>query len=127
VNGANWRKFGVTLPSGAGAVLYFTYPAWYNHSAGGLSDALHASADTPRPFSDCESVREHVNEGGDVAPIVKELQAAGARSLPAIAAGLNARGVPTPSGIGEWKAETVAQLLAWLPELSSHRLRAVGE
>jgi hypothetical protein len=37
---------------------------------------------------------------GRLAPIVKELQAAGARSLWAIAAGLNARGVRTPRGVG---------------------------
>jgi len=30
----------------------------------------------------------------------------------AIAAGLNARGIRTPRGVGEWKAETVIQLLA---------------
>ena len=39
--------------------------------------------------------------GGRLAPILKELQAAGARSLRAIAAGLNARGVATPRGVGE--------------------------
>jgi DNA invertase Pin-like site-specific DNA recombinase len=50
----------------------------------------------------------------DLAPIVKELQEGGARSLRAIAAGLNARGVRTPRG-GEWLAGSVAQLLARLP------------
>jgi hypothetical protein len=48
----------------------------------------------------------------DLAPIVKELQASGARSLRAIAAGLNERGIRTPRGACEWKAGTVAQLLA---------------
>jgi len=33
----------------------------------------------------------------------------------AIAAGLNARGIRAPRGVGEWKAETVSQLLARLP------------
>jgi hypothetical protein len=51
----------------------------------------------------------------DLAPIVAELQAAGATSLRAIAAGLNARGIRTPRGVGEWQAGSVAQLLARLP------------
>jgi hypothetical protein len=51
----------------------------------------------------------------DLAPVVAELQANGARSLRAIAAGLNERGIRTPRGVGEWKAGTVAQLLARLP------------
>jgi hypothetical protein len=48
-------------------------------------------------------------------PLIPELQAAGATSLRAIAAGLNERGVSTPRGVGEWKAGTVSQLLARLP------------
>jgi DNA invertase Pin-like site-specific DNA recombinase len=50
----------------------------------------------------------------DLAPIVAELQAAGARSLRAIAAALNERGIQTPRGKGEWQAGTVSQLLARL-------------
>jgi hypothetical protein len=38
----------------------------------------------------------------DLVPIVRDLQAAGARSLRAIAVGLNQRGVRTPRGIGRW-------------------------
>ena len=41
----------------------------------------------------------------DLAPIVRELQAAGATSLRQIAAGLNARGVRTTQG-GQWSANT---------------------
>jgi hypothetical protein len=37
----------------------------------------------------------------DLAPIIAELQAAGAESLRAIAAGLNARGIPTTRGYGQ--------------------------
>jgi DNA invertase Pin-like site-specific DNA recombinase len=51
----------------------------------------------------------------DLAPIIAELQASGATSLRAIAAGLNERGVSTPRGTGEWQANTVKQLLARLP------------
>jgi DNA invertase Pin-like site-specific DNA recombinase len=46
----------------------------------------------------------------DLAPIVQELQASGAASLRAIAAGLNERSVPTARG-GEWSATQVARLL----------------
>jgi hypothetical protein len=42
-------------------------------------------------------------------PIIAELQAAGARSLRAIAAGLNERGISTPRGTGVWQANTIAQ------------------
>ena len=46
----------------------------------------------------------------DLAPIVKELQAAGAASLRAIGAGLNERNIPTARG-GEWSAVQVMRLL----------------
>jgi DNA invertase Pin-like site-specific DNA recombinase len=47
----------------------------------------------------------------DLAPIIAELQAAGATSLRAIAAGLNARGIPTSRGTGTWSAVQVARVL----------------
>jgi DNA invertase Pin-like site-specific DNA recombinase len=47
----------------------------------------------------------------DVAETIKELQADGATSLRAIAAGLNARGIPTSTGAGEWQAPQVARVL----------------
>jgi DNA invertase Pin-like site-specific DNA recombinase len=46
----------------------------------------------------------------DIAPTIAELQAAGATSLRAIAAGLNDRGIPTARG-GEWSAVQVQRLL----------------
>ena len=46
----------------------------------------------------------------DIAPIIKELQAAGKTSLRTIAEGLNAAGVPTPRG-GEWSAVQVQRVL----------------
>jgi len=52
----------------------------------------------------------------DLAPIVAELQTNGVRSLRAIAAEMNRRGIPTASGRGEWHADTVRQLLARLGE-----------
>jgi DNA invertase Pin-like site-specific DNA recombinase len=50
----------------------------------------------------------------DLAPTIAELQAAGVKSLRAIAAALNERGIPTSSGEGEWQAVQVARVLARL-------------
>jgi DNA invertase Pin-like site-specific DNA recombinase len=47
----------------------------------------------------------------DIGPTIKALQAAGARSLRAIAAGLNQQGIPTSRGAGEWTAVQVARVL----------------
>ncbi|MCJ2110755.1 recombinase family protein [Methylobacterium sp. E-025] len=47
----------------------------------------------------------------DVAPVIDEVQAAGAVSLREIAAGLNARGIPTARG-GTWSAVQVKRVLA---------------
>jgi len=47
----------------------------------------------------------------NVLPIIREIQRAGATSLRAIAAALNARGVPTARG-GRWQAMTVSNVLA---------------
>jgi hypothetical protein len=47
----------------------------------------------------------------DLAPILKELQAAGITSLNRIADALNARRIPTPAGSGHWHAMQVARLL----------------
>jgi DNA invertase Pin-like site-specific DNA recombinase len=46
----------------------------------------------------------------DLRPVIAELQATGAASLRAIAAGLNARGIETARG-GEWTATQVARVL----------------
>jgi DNA invertase Pin-like site-specific DNA recombinase len=47
----------------------------------------------------------------DIAPTIAALQAGGATSLRAIAAGLNAQGIPTARGQGEWSAVQVARVL----------------
>jgi DNA invertase Pin-like site-specific DNA recombinase len=47
----------------------------------------------------------------DVAPAIKSLQAAGATSLRAIAAGLNDQGIPTARGSGPWTATQVSRVL----------------
>jgi DNA invertase Pin-like site-specific DNA recombinase len=51
------------------------------------------------------------HRAADIAPIIKELQAAGCGSLRAIAAGLTARGIPTARGNGQWSAVQVARVL----------------
>jgi Recombinase len=47
----------------------------------------------------------------DLAPTIAELQAAGATSLRAIAAGLNERRIPTARG-GDWSPTQVMRVLA---------------
>jgi hypothetical protein len=53
-------------------------------------------------------------------PMIREAQAAGAKSLRQIAVVLNGRGIATARG-GKWEAQTVANILrrsaaAWWPE-----------
>ena len=47
----------------------------------------------------------------DFAPVIADLQAAGAMSLRAIAEGLNAKKIPTARGSGKWSAVQVARVL----------------
>jgi hypothetical protein len=47
----------------------------------------------------------------DIGPTIKALQEAGATSLRAIAAGLNAKNIPTSRGDGEWTATQVMRVL----------------
>jgi len=47
----------------------------------------------------------------DIAPTIAELQAAGATSLRQIAAGLNARHIPTARGEGQWSAVQVQRVI----------------
>ncbi|MDO9489174.1 MAG: recombinase family protein [Sphingomonadaceae bacterium] len=54
------------------------------------------------------------SRAADIAPVIKELQAGGAESLRAIARGLNAAGIPTPRGRGEWSAVQVQRVLGRL-------------
>ena len=51
------------------------------------------------------------DRAADIAPIIAEVQASGATSLRAIAAGLNERGIPTARGSGAWSAVQVARVL----------------
>jgi DNA invertase Pin-like site-specific DNA recombinase len=47
----------------------------------------------------------------DIMPAIRALQQSGAASLHAIAAGLNAQGIPTTRGAGKWRAAQVARVL----------------
>jgi hypothetical protein len=47
--------------------------------------------------------------------IIKRIQESGAESLRAIAAALNAEGIPTARGQSEWSAVQVSRVLARLP------------
>jgi DNA invertase Pin-like site-specific DNA recombinase len=56
--------------------------------------------------------RRVVARAADLAPTIQNLQAGGgAESLRAIAAGLNAAGIPTPRGQGKWSAVQVKRTL----------------
>jgi hypothetical protein len=51
------------------------------------------------------------DRAADIAPTIRALQEDGATSLNAIAAGLNAKGIPTARGAGQWTATQVARVL----------------
>jgi DNA invertase Pin-like site-specific DNA recombinase len=59
----------------------------------------------------------------DLAPIIKELQAAGKTSLRAIAAGLNDQGIPTARGT-EWSAVQVMRILERLDPFREEEAQA---
>jgi hypothetical protein len=63
----------------------------------------------------------------DLAPIVKELQAAGVTTLRGIADGLNRSGIPTPRGRGEWQAAQVERVLVRLRFFKPARPGIIGQ
>lgn len=63
-----------------------------------------------------ETITERADaKAADIAPAIRELQAAGVASLTGIAAGLNDQGIPTPRG-GRWQAVQVQRVLERLPQ-----------
>jgi DNA invertase Pin-like site-specific DNA recombinase len=66
-------------------------------------ECLKASAATRRAVAAARA--------GDIMPAIKALQESGATSLRAIAAGLNAQGIPTPRGADKWRPAQVARVL----------------
>jgi DNA invertase Pin-like site-specific DNA recombinase len=73
-------------------------------------EVAHGSANA---LAAATRVREErsAQRASDLAPTIKALQAAGATSLRAIAAGLNERHIPTARGQGEWTATQVMRVL----------------
>jgi hypothetical protein len=55
--------------------------------------------------------RKAKERAADIAPVIAELQTTGAKSLNAIADGLNERGIMAARG-GSWSATQVARVLA---------------
>jgi DNA invertase Pin-like site-specific DNA recombinase len=59
-----------------------------------------------------EAIQRRVDaRASDLAPVIKELQAAGVTTLKGIADALNARGIPTARGDGRWQAVQVGRVL----------------
>ncbi len=52
----------------------------------------------------------------DLAPTIAQIRAGGAKTLTAIAAGLNNAGIPTPRGHGKWSPAQVSRTLGALKE-----------
>lgn len=71
-----------------------------------------------RALSAAALQRKANDRAGDLAETIAELQAGGATKLSAIAAGLNAKSIPTARGEGEWTATQVKRLLDRLPSAS---------
>jgi hypothetical protein len=71
--------------------------------AGATAKARKAGGDAMQRAADARAT--------DLAPIIAELRAADAESLRAIAAGLDARGIPTARGTGQWSAVQVARAM----------------
>jgi hypothetical protein len=65
--------------------------------------AIQASLQARQARADVRATR--------LAPIIAELQARGVTTLKGIAAALNERGVPPPSGHGQWRSTQVGRLL----------------
>lgn len=63
-----------------------------------------------------EAIQKRAKDrASDIAPTIKALQANGADSLHAIAAGLNSAGIPTSKGKGQWCATQVKRVMERLP------------
>jgi len=60
----------------------------------------------------CRARTARATARATIAPMISELQVAGGTSARAIAAALNARGIPTASGEGTWQAVQVQRALA---------------
>ena len=73
-------------------------------------EVMHGPA---RALAAATRVREErsAQRASDLAPTIRALQAAGATTLAAIADGLNAQGIPTARGDGQWSPVQVKRVL----------------
>ena len=78
---------------------------------GGYRVGAKLTADDSKAGRDART-RIATQRATDIAPTI---QAAGAKSLGAIAAGLNAKGIPTARGNGTWSAVQVSRVMSRLP------------
>jgi DNA invertase Pin-like site-specific DNA recombinase len=76
---------------------------------------LPGTADQARAAAAAKA-RQAQARAEDLAPIIQQMRAAGCATLASLAAALNARGLPSPSGRGPWHSSAVSRLL--------HRLEA---
>ena len=65
-----------------------------------------------RPAAKCTARADA--RASELAPIIAELRGAGVTSLRAIASELSRRGIPTATGVGEWRSAQVRRMLARL-------------
>jgi DNA invertase Pin-like site-specific DNA recombinase len=77
---------------------------------GGFRGRAGTADDTARARA--QRSAQAASRAGSIMPIIADIEATGARSLAAVAAGLNERGVPTASGRGAWTAIGVSRVKA---------------
>ena len=77
---------------------------------GGFRGRAGTADDTARARA--QRTAQAASRAGSLMPLIMDIEATGARSLSAIAAGLNERGVPTASGRGAWTAIGVSRVKA---------------
>ena len=65
-----------------------------------------------RKAGNASNARIAAERAANIAPVIAELQRAGAASLRAIADGLNQRGIPTARGNAVWSATQVMRVMA---------------
>ena len=94
----------------------------------GTRDQLRGTTPSDNSAAVCATVIANVRadaEGSDLAPIIKELRAAGKTTLRAIAEGLNEQGIPTARG-GEWSSVQVMRMLERLDPFRSEEQAAAA-
>jgi len=78
-----------------------------------LQPGTHEQALAAARIGTAAKVRRAQTRAADLAPVIDQIKAAGARTLAAIAEALTARGIPTPSGRGAWYPATVQRAIGY--------------